>query len=116
MARKKTPRRSAAPAGNALMLAPMVIAMRLPLMWAEAATGSRPETDRAVDEKIAATLEGVAAMQRSLFDSAMQSWFALATGKSLQTVVKRAGTKALKASSAPAAKRVRANYNRLSGS
>ena len=65
------------------MLAPMVALMRLPLMAAEARSGSKwaAKSALAVNEKMAAMAEGVFAAQMSLIGSASQFWPEVLAGK-----------------------------------
>ena len=98
-----------------LMLAPMVIAMRMPVLFAEAAHGSvtRPEANRAVNEKVMAGFQGAFAMQASMMRSAMDFWPSVMRGKHpgglVAGSVVKAGNEALK----PASRTVRSNFDRL---
>ena len=98
-----------------LMLAPMVIAMRMPVLFAEAAHGTlvRREANRAVSEKLVAGVEGAMAMQASMMRSALDFWPAVMRGKDPRHLVAgsvvKAGHEALK----PASRTVRNNFDRL---
>lgn len=107
-------RQSTAVAGN-LMLAPMVIAMRLPMMATEASKGGmlRGETLAAVTEKTAAMAEGVVAAQMSYFQSAMQFWPEVLSGRTPSVLNGVAAQKSVAAAMRPAGKRVKANFRRL---
>lgn len=119
MPRKYARRRSANDAsaiGASLMLAPMVVAMRLPLMAAEAKAGLElgEETTRAVTEKTAATAEGLVAAQMALFESALQFWPEVLSGRTPSLLNGAAVERALHAALKPSGKTVRANFRRLS--
>lgn len=116
MARKpaRSNRASQALAKN-LMLAPAVMAMRLPILAAEAGKhGAWPvETIAATSEKVAAIAEGMAAAQMSLAVSASRFWLELWSGKTPSLISGVAAERALQAAIAPSGKRVRANHGRL---
>lgn len=99
-----------------LMLAPAVIAFRLPLLAAEAAATNpfRTETVGMVTEKIAAAAEGLAAAQLSLARSALAFWPELMSGRTPSLVDGTAARQAMDAALKPAGTRVRANFRRLS--
>lgn len=107
-------RAAGALAGN-LMLAPTVMALRAPLLAAEAAKLDpwRLETTRAVTEKVAATAEGMVAAQLSLVRSVSSFWFELASGATPSLVNGVALERAVHAALKPASKRVKRNYKRL---
>ncbi len=108
-------RQSTAIAGS-LMLAPMVVAMRLPMMATEARTGKilRGESLTAVTEKTAAMAEGVVAAQISYLNSAMQFWPEVLAGKTPSVLNGVAAQRSVAAALRPASKRVKANFRRLS--
>jgi hypothetical protein len=119
MKRKHVRRRAssdAASIGASLMLAPLVIAMRLPLMAAEARAGAElgEETMRAVSEKASAAAEGMVAAQMSLFGSAMRFWPEVFSGRTPSLFNGAAAERAVNAALKPSGRRVRANYRRLS--
>lgn len=119
MATRKRNRRKAAavaPKAAGLMLAPAVVAMRLPLLAAEAASHrvARPETLKAVTEKAEAFAEGVVAAQMSLARSAWEFWPSVFAGRSPASLGVKAGQAALDAALGPAHKAVGANFRRLS--
>lgn len=100
-----------------LMLAPMVMWMRTPLLATEARGGpgeSRAETMRAVTEKTAALAQGAMAAQISLAGAAMRFWPEVFSGKTPSLLSGVAAEQALHAALKPASKRVKANYRRLS--
>jgi len=99
------------------MLAPMVVALRLPIMAAEAQRdrwGS--ETLRAASEKSTAAVEGMLAAQLSLIGSAFSFWPQVLSGRSPSALGQSAFERAMSAGLAPASRRVKANYRRLSRS
>ncbi len=117
MARKTRALRRTALLASELMLAPMVVWMRMPLLAAEArAQTGLPgsETAKAVTEKGMAVAQGVAAAQMSMFGSAMRFWPELLAGKTPAMLNGTAAGQALHAALKPASKKVRANYRRLS--
>ncbi|HEV7252385.1 MAG TPA: hypothetical protein VGN97_04705 [Mesorhizobium sp.] len=115
--RRRTRRKAAAvPKAVGLMLAPAVVAMRMPLLAAEAASHgvARPETLMAVSEKAEAFAEGVVAAQMSLARSAWEFWPSVFAGRSPASLGLKAGQAALDAALGPAHKAVGANFRRLS--
>src|SRR5262245_35249582 len=100
-----------------LMLAPMVMWMRMPLLAAEARAQSGlpgAETIQAVTEKGLATAQGVAAAQMSMASSAMRFWPELLAGRTPSVLSGVAAERALHAALRPAGRKVKANYRRLS--
>lgn len=114
MARRRYPVRQAELATD-LMLAPAVIAMRWPLMLAEAQGGNpfRPETVQAVVEKTAAVGLGVIAAQFALAQSAAEFWTGIFAGKSQTSFAQDAFNKAAEAAMRPMAAAVKKNHRRL---
>jgi hypothetical protein len=112
--RKVSRETSAIAAG--MMLAPMVVSMRLPLMAADSrrATLAGTETMLAFTEKTAAAAEGAFAAQISLFQSAMHFWPELLSGRTPSVLNGAAVERSLNAALKPAGRRVRANFRRLS--
>lgn len=112
----KRSRRAARTLTTDLMLAPAVMAMRLPLLAAEVGRqGVWPaETVAATTEKAAAMIEGVAAAQMSLAISASRYWLELWSGRTPSLINGVAIERALHAAFAPSGKRIRANHGRLS--
>lgn len=108
--------REAVALGKDLMLAPMVMALRLPLMAMEARDKNAlgVETTRAVSEKTAALVEGMVAAQLSLMRSAAGFWFDVAAGRTPDLLNGTAAERSIRAAMKPAQRRVRANYRRLS--
>jgi hypothetical protein len=100
-----------------MQMASMVIAMRLPMMMLEGMTetSSRPESTRAVSEKMAAVTDGVVAAQLSVINSAATFWLDVWSGKSPAAIAKATVDKATQAALRPGRKTLRANYKRLSG-
>ncbi len=98
------------------MLAPAVIAMRLPVMVDEAggANPFRVETVRAVNEKTAAAFEGMIAAQTSLMLSASRFWFEIMAGRTPSLMNGVAVERAIHAALAPSGREVRSNHRRLS--
>jgi hypothetical protein len=107
--RKKQPRISD------LQLASIVIAMRLPMMAMEGITDAvgRPETNRAVSEKVTAVVDGVVSAQLSVINSAASFWLDVMSGKSPAGLVAGAVNKATEAALDPGRMTLRANYKRL---
>lgn len=97
------------------MLAPAVMALRAPLLAAEAGGLDpwRAETTRAVAEKMAAAAEGAVAAQLSLVQSACAFWLELASGTTPSLLNGVALERALHEGLRPAGRRVRRNYRRL---
>ncbi len=120
MTTKTTRKARSYAATDMAMLAPMVIAMRMPaLMW-EMATphfASRrkgEEGHRAVAEKAAAVVEGYAAAQAEMLNAWTSLWLETAKGDVPDPArIARKVQDITDASLEPAAKRVRANYRRL---
>lgn len=110
-------RNAAIPASMAgLMLAPAVMMFRMPLLAAEA-NGSDPwrmETTRAIAEKAAATMEGMLAAQMALTSSLWSFWPEVISGKVPSLMNGRTLRLASDAALKPAARRVKANFRRLS--
>lgn len=104
------------PAMTGLMLAPLVVGMRLPLLAMEAQRGGVPgrESVRAVSEKIAAAAEGMVAAQLSLFSSMVDFWPDIAAGRVPALASGVAVERSLRAALRPASRRVEANFSRLS--
>jgi truncated hemoglobin YjbI len=110
-------RRSRPPIATIATLAPAVVALRLPALMAEAMShaGPRPETTRALTEKMAATAEGVMAMQLSLVTAGFRAWGQMMAGSFDQAGLHRAHAAAVDAALKPMARRVSANLKRLGG-
>lgn len=101
-------------AGN-LMLTPVVMALRTPLLMAEA---GRPdtlpaETSRAIAEKMLAATQGAMAAQLSLAHSAASFWPEFLSGKTPSLVSGEAFERAMHAALKPAGQQVKKNYRRL---
>lgn len=114
----KAKRRAAAQAALAqnLMLAPMVMAMRMPIMAAEAArsaVGGKSESAGAVSEKWQAMGEGIAAAQIAWFKGALLLPLSLATAASPAGPLMDMANDIAVAALQPAAKKVRLNHRRL---
>jgi hypothetical protein len=108
--------RAATALGAQFMLAPAVMALRLPLLAEEAGDLNpwRVETVRAVTEKAAAIVEGTMAAQVSLAISASKFWFEVMAGKSPSLLNGIAVERAMHAALRPSTRRVSGNYRRLS--
>jgi hypothetical protein len=118
MAVKRGSRRSDRAAGalaGSLMLAPAVMALRAPLLAAEAGGLDpwRMETARAVSEKMAAAAEGMVAAQLSLVRSTSTFWLELYSGSTPALLNGIALERAMHAALKPAGRRVKKNYRRL---
>lgn len=108
-------RQSAAVAAN-LMLAPLVVAMRLPLL-AGASRNANPwggETALAFAEKTSAVAEGMVAAQMSCLQSAWQFWPELLSGRMPSVLNGMAAERSMTAALHPASRAVMANFRRLS--
>lgn len=107
-------RQSTVVAGN-LMLAPMVMAMRLPLIAMEANSGSisRGEGLTAVTEKATAFVEGILAAQMAYFRSTMLFWPEILSGRTPSLLNGAAAHRSATAALRPAGLRVRHNFRRL---
>ncbi|MDP3898189.1 MAG: hypothetical protein Q8Q62_16090 [Mesorhizobium sp.] len=113
--RAKNRRTNAAITRN-LMLAPAVMALRLPLMTAEAGGAKlTSETAGAVSEKMTAFTEGLAAAQFAWMRSAMLMPFAFASATSVMSPFVDMAEAVTAAALAPAGKQVRKNHKRLTG-
>ncbi len=95
-----------------LMLAPAVIAMRMPLLAAE--NGNGRETTRAVSEKMQAMAGGMLAAQASMMGSMLSFWPQALAGKVPDILSGAAQARAMDAASVPFGKAVSANHRRLS--
>lgn len=115
-ATRKTSARSAGAIAADLMLAPMVMWMRIPVMAMEkrSSTHAGVETMRAINEKTVAMAEGVLAAQLSLVDAATRFWPDVIAGKTPASLGKIAAEQAVNAALHPAGLAVRANFRRLS--
>lgn len=116
MARRKSrSRRATASLAGNLMLAPAVVALRVPLlaMEAQGANPWRVETMRAVTEKTAAAIEGAVAAQVSLAWSASRFWLEVMKGQTPSLLNGVALERAVQAALKPSGRTVRTNYNRL---
>lgn len=108
---------SGLPAGaQNFMPAPWVVALRLPIMAAEAQrdTGWSGETMRAASEKMTAAFEGMLAAQLSLVGSTLTFWPQVLAGRSPSAVTQMAFQRATEAAIRPASRKVKANFRRLS--
>ncbi|RTM00945.1 MAG: hypothetical protein EKK31_22125 [Hyphomicrobiales bacterium] len=103
--------------GSDLLLAPVVIGMRVPLIALDALSGAPngKEAMLAVQEKAIAAAEGLFAAQAATFKAALSFWPELLAGKSPSLLDGRAAGAATAAALRPVARRVRHNYDRLSG-
>lgn len=116
MRQRKNARRASREIARNLMLAPAVVAMRMPLFAAEAAraAGAASESTGAVAEKMTAFAEGVAAAQLAWAQSVMMLPFALATARSPLQPLADMAEAVTAAAFAPAGRQVRRNHRRLS--
>ena len=107
--------RAAGALAGSLMLAPAVMALRAPLLAAEAGDLNpwRLETTRAVSEKLAAAAEGMVAAQFSLARSASAFWLEFYSGATPSLLNGVALERAMHAALKPAGHRVKKNYKRL---
>lgn len=99
-----------------LMFAPMVMAMRMPILAAEAQKiGPPTETIRATTEKMAAFAEGAAAAQITYAKAMWSFWPSVMSGRSPAALVSDATTRAINAGLRPSSREVKSNFQRLSG-
>jgi len=117
MTRKRKGRRAGKGLAADMMLAPAVVAMRMPMLLAELSsfTPFRGETFRAWSEKASAASEGLFAAQLSYAASAARFWPELASGRIPSVMSGAAAELSMEAALAPAGRQVRANHKRLSG-
>jgi hypothetical protein len=100
-----------------LMLAPAVMAMRMPILMAEAAESmlrGRPESTGAVLEKWSALAEGMAKAQLALTRELLMMPLTLARGAGPARPLADLGAAVAVAALTPAARQVRKNHRRLS--
>jgi hypothetical protein len=98
------------------MFAPLVIATRLQMLAAEAVrptASGRRETRRMVAEKPTAALDGALAAHRSMLDSGLSFWTAIAAA--WQSLLFAAPANAMALATVPVRRRVRGNARRLTG-
>jgi len=114
----KRRRKSRQAIAGGLMLAPVVAAMRLPLLAHESQKLApfRTESMKAVTEKLAAAREGIAEAQLSYYRSMMSFWPELLSGRTPSLLTGAAAEQAMNAALRPASRRVKANFKRLTGS
>jgi len=98
-----------------LMLAPWVVGLRMPILVAEASgslLSGRPESVRAMSEKVSALAQGILAAQVAWTRGAFTFPLAVADASSpLADIVRSMALAALE----PAGRQVRLNHRRLSG-
>lgn len=111
----KRPSRKAQRNAMNLMLAPAVMALRMPLLLAEAQShgSARKETLLAGSEKAKAFAEGMAAAQSSLVGSMFSFWPEVMSGRTPSLMSGKAIEQAMDAAMVPSGRAVRANYRRL---
>ena len=99
-----------------LMLAPMVAALRMPMLAAETQRlyPWRTESMRAMVEKVVATGEGITAAQLSYLRSVSSFWPELLSGRTPSLLTGVAAERSVNAALKPASRRVKANFRRLS--
>lgn len=105
------------PALSGLLLSPLVIAARLPILWFEAFDpdpGRRSETNRLVVEKMKATQEGIVAAQIALGSAMAETGAAMMLGRTPKGSPNSVAKAVVKAGLGPAARQVRKNHRRLS--
>lgn len=110
--------RAAATLTGNLMLAPAVMAMRMPMLAAEAQSSNpyRVETTRAVTEKMSAMVEGALAAQMAFAHAAVQFWPEIWAGRTPSLLTGAAAERALRAALKPSGRAVKSNHRRLSRS
>lgn len=100
-----------------LMLAPAVIALRMPILALEAASPfheSRPESVRAATEKTMAIADGLVAAQIAWWRAAWTLPLAMMRGSDLSVPLSNMAGAVASAALRPTARRVRHNLTRLS--
>jgi hypothetical protein len=99
-----------------LMMAPVIVSARMPILFKEAMSGkltAQDESLRMVTEKMAAAHEGALAVQHTMIVASIRAGAAMARGK-LPTVAMMDATRSMgSAALSPSARRVRANVRRL---
>lgn len=101
---------------SGLWLSPFVMMSRMPILFYEQMNpdpSRRIETNRMVAEKLAAAQEGVLAAQVALGKAMMENVAALTFGQPLKSTPRNTADAMVRASLAPAARRVKANAKRL---
>ncbi|PBB96845.1 hypothetical protein CK224_21055 [Mesorhizobium sp. WSM3862] len=98
-----------------LMLAPAVVAMRLPLIALDASSSAPKgvEVMLAINEKALAYAEGLAGAQLAIVRSALRFWPEVLSGQSPSFLNGGAARESLVAALKPSGRRVRANFTRL---
>ena len=98
-----------------LMLAPWVMWMRTPLLAREMASPptARPESMRAVSEKISAAQQGAVDAQLSYFNSMANFWPEVISGRTPSVFSGVANERAVNAALQPSSRRVKSNFKRL---
>jgi hypothetical protein len=101
-------------AGN-LMLAPIVVAMRLPMLAVEARSASPwpTETILTLTEKTAAVAEGLFAAQMAFIQSGLRFWPEVLSGRTPSVLNGVAVECSVNAALKPASRLVKANFRRL---
>jgi hypothetical protein len=101
---------------SGLLLAPFVVASRMPILFYEALNPDprrRNETNRMVAEKLAAAQEGMLAAQVALGRAMVENMAAMTFGQTPRSSPRKTAEAMMKAGLAPAARRVKANAKRL---
>jgi uncharacterized protein (DUF924 family) len=101
---------------SGLLLSPLVVAARMPILWYEALNpdpSRRNETNRMVAEKFTAAHEGILGAQMALSKAFAETAAAFAFGQVPRATPRNTAQAMMHASLAPAAKQVKANAKRL---
>ncbi len=101
---------------SGLLLSPMVVTARMPILWYEALNpdpSRRNETNRMVAEKFAAAQEGMLAAQVALGKAIADTTAAMFFGRVPTSTPRNTAEAMMQAGLAPAARRVKANAKRL---
>lgn len=98
-----------------LMLAPMVMWMRTPLMAREMSKLPNAPTEslRAVTEKVTAAQEGLVEAQLSYFRSMAAFWPEVISGRTPSVLTGVAAERVVNAALKPSSRRVKSNFKRL---
>jgi hypothetical protein len=101
---------------SGLLLSPMVVASRMPILWYESFNpdpSRRTETNRMVMEKLSAAQEGLLGAQLALGQAMVENMAAMMFGQVSNATPRKTANAMMHASLAPAARQVKANAKRL---
>jgi hypothetical protein len=101
---------------SGLLLSPMVVASRMPILWYESFNpdpSRRTETNRMVMEKLSAAQEGLLGAQVAFGHAMVENMAAMMFGRVPNATPRNTANAIMHASLAPAARQVKANAKRL---